>query len=157
MGSESDNDRSKTSSTDLKRELRKNEKELLDARLDPIEAIAKEAKVIALSAKKESGAYKNVKFAAVITFIVFAVSAIGAYYTLREKVGTNEKAVVEYKADMTTVKADMASVKIDIQEVKAIVEESKKQSVKKDVEQLEQIGLVIKEEFAKQNKKPRRR
>ena len=156
-GSSSDPPGAKTSSLDLKRELRKKKEALLDARLKPIEDKAEEAKEIALSAKKEAGAYKNVKFVAVITFLVFAVGAIGAYFTLRVTVCENEKAVTVYKADMTEVKADISEVRDDIQDVKVMVGENKKQAEVKNEKHLERIELVITKAFATQKAKPRRR
>lgn len=149
--------RSKSSSSDLKRALRDKEEKLLDARLKPIAAEAEEAKEIALSAKKEAGSWRNIKFAAVLSFVVFAGVVGGAYFALKSQVENNVKDMIEYNSDMSTVKTDLADVKIDIQEVKVIVEDSKKQSVKKDENQLKQIKSVIAEAFAAQGKKPQRR
>lgn len=113
---------------------KKSDEKWVEAKLEPVEATAKEAKNIALASKRDWG---RIKLGAVISIVVLVVSGIGQYFALKDSVEDNQEDLVE-------VKTEVAGVKGEVKKVKAIVEESKKEQKESDKKQLEEIKSAIK-------------
>lgn len=151
---------------------KKADEKWVESELESLGKTLDETKKIALSAKRKAGEphgclhedvikdvgnWKNIRFMAVIAFLVVAGGVLASYFALKDKVEDTEEAMIEYKAGMASVKADLAEVKIDIQQVKSIVKEDRKRESEKDKKQIEEIRLVITEAIAAQNTHSRRR
>ncbi len=149
-------------------------KEWAEEAMSNIKEDLKEVKKIALSAKKSAespvclhendiqslskavNGWRNLKFGALLGFLVVVTGAIGQYFALADKAGDTEQSV-------ETVKAAVNKIEGDVQEVTQAVEdhldwEREEQQKAKDVkrDELRAISDVVKAAIEESNTARRR-
>lgn len=154
---------------------KKADEKWVESELNALEKAGDETRRIALSAKKDAGkphsclhgddiralsqavnGWKNLKFGAILAFLVVSAGATAQYYALKSKTDNTVEAVADFKESVDQVEVQIDDLTEVVESEAKARKEEKLEAKRADQEQVKAMAKVVKSAILEANETRRR-